>query len=115
MSENTKKNQERPLIPWIKPSSGEVDEIYANLLTLQWTLDDVRMRFAQLVNDPNEPSPGKTFVPVGHERASVTLSWRNAKVLRDSLSELIANYESLNGEILSDVKLATPANAAKIL
>src|ERR1700733_8584001 len=102
MPESGKENQDQsPKTQWTKPSGGVI-EIYSNYLTLQWTLDDVRMRFAQLINDPDNPSPGKIFDAVAQERAAITLTWRNAKHLRDSLNDLLASYESVNGEIPLD-------------
>lgn len=83
---------------WMKSPRGSL-EIYANLAHLQWSLDDVRVRVAQIVDSPETPSPGPEWRAVAEEKAAITFSWRNAKVLRNQLSELIESYEKTNGEI----------------
>jgi hypothetical protein len=110
MDQNEKQPQQPPT-EWIASPHGIV-EIYANLATMQWTLDDVRVRLAQLINDPQRPTPGPVFYAVAEERGAVTFSWRTAKIFRDQLANLIANYEKQNGEIATDIKLATPSGAA---
>ena len=94
----------KPPMKWIESPDG-VCEIYANTLHTTWSLDDVRIRLAQLVDSPETPNPGPDFLGAAEERAAVTLSWRNAKVLRDELSGVIENYERTNGPIRLDVKM----------
>lgn len=98
-------------IKWFRNPQGVI-EIYANTAHVQWTLDDVRIRLAQMIEDPNDPTPGAEFKAACEERAAVTFSWRNAKLLRDQLTGLITAYERLNGEINTSPKLAAPANSA---
>jgi hypothetical protein len=100
--------------PWVRTPDGVI-EIYANLASLQWSLDDVRVRLAQLIEDPNHPTPGPEFKQAAQERAAVTFSWRNAKVLCKQLGELIAAYERANGEINLTPKLATPTGSATVV
>jgi hypothetical protein len=75
-----------------------------------WTLDDVRLRLGQIVTSPESLTPGPGYKPVIEERADVTLSWRNVKIMVDELSKLIANYEKVNGEIVIQVKLPEATN-----
>ena len=77
------------------PSPDGVVEIYANLVDANWTLHDVRMRFAQIV--PNPPGSEKVFR--AEERAAVTVSWGYAKTISQVLADLIRRYEEANGEI----------------
>jgi hypothetical protein len=91
-------------IDWVKAPDGII-EVYANTAHMTWSLDDVRVRFAQLVDSPKTPNPGDEFIAVAEERASVTFAWRNAVVFRDGLSKLIEAYEKTNGPIKMDVKL----------
>lgn len=98
-------------VNWIKNPDGVV-EIYTNVANFQWSLDDVRIRLAQLVDDPASPTPGTVFKGVAVEKAAVTCSWRNAKVLRNQLTGLIEAYEKVNGEINIAPKLAVPEGAA---
>jgi hypothetical protein len=91
-------------LPWIKSPKG-VLEIYTNQVHATWTKDDVRVRLAQIVDNPDFPNPGSTFKGANEERAAVTFSWRAAKLLRDQLTRLIDAYESANGEINLGVKL----------
>jgi|ERR1017187_6031765 hypothetical protein len=111
MPENVMDEQKRPAIEWRK-SPGGVLEVYANLSNIQWTLDDVRVRVAQLITSPDHPTPGPAFVAIAEERAAVTFSWRNVKLLRNQLSNIIESYEKVNGEIVTDIKLASPQDGA---
>jgi hypothetical protein len=70
-----------------------------------WTLDDVRVRIGQIVDSPDTPNPGTGFKGIAQERAALTFSWRNAKILRDQLIKLIEYYEKVNGEIKIDLVL----------
>ncbi|MHB8391994.1 MAG: hypothetical protein ACYDBH_20860, partial [Acidobacteriaceae bacterium] len=69
------------------------------------SLDDVRIRLAQVVDSPVNPNPGAEFRGAIEERAAVTFSWRNAKLLRDQLAVIVAAYEKANGEIKVDTVL----------
>lgn len=95
MSENTAPKKE---LDWVKSPDGVLD-IYANMAHLTWTLDDVRVRLGQVVDSPETPNPGPGFKGIAQERAAVTMSWRNAKLLRDQLTTVLNNYEKLHGEI----------------
>ena len=89
---------------WIKPEEGTID-FYANTAHLTWSLDDVRVRFAQLVDSPETPNPGNQFIGVAEERVAVTFTWRNAVIFRNALNQLLEAYEKVNGPINVDVKL----------
>jgi hypothetical protein len=94
---------------WIAPQEGVFD-VYANSAHLTWSLDDVRVRFAQLVNSPDTPNPGADFASVAEERVAVTFSWRNAVIFRNGLSKLIESYEKVNGPVKVDIKLPPSMN-----
>jgi len=96
-------NKESPL-HWF-PAPGGVLEIYANMATLQWSLDDVRVRLAQIINSPETPDPGADLIPIAQEKVAVSVSWRGAKIMRDNLARAIEAYEKVNGEIVVDIKL----------
>ena len=85
---------------------GSHHEIYSNYLHASWTLFDVRVQLGQLVPARDRP---KDFVV--EEKAAVTISWSQAKNLRDLLADLVASYEETNGEI-NRLKL-TPDPAGK--
>ena len=93
-----------PTLEWVK-SPNDVTEVYANNLHVTWSIDDVRVRYAQTVNSPQTPTPGVAQLAVVEERAAITLSWRIAKVLRDQLTKVIDHYEEVNGPIKTDLKL----------
>jgi hypothetical protein len=98
-------NSEGPKrLEWVKSPDGVLD-FYANTAHLTWSLDDIRVRFAQTVDSPLAPNPGPSFVGVVEERVAVTFSWRNAVIFRDGLSAVIQAYEKINGPIKVDVKL----------
>ena len=94
-------------LPWVKSPDG-VFEVYTNAIHITWTVDDLRIRLAQVVDNPDTPNPGEGFRGVLEERAAVTFSWRGAKALRDQLNTAIENFEKANGPIKID--LALPAN-----
>jgi len=82
-----------------EPEDGIVSA-YANVVNLNWTVQDVRLRFAELVQVPSEDSPTwEDQAGVLLEKVAVTIPWHQAKTLRDMLTELIQNYEKLNGEL----------------
>jgi hypothetical protein len=94
----------QPMMPWIKSSAG-VAEIYTNRIHATWSVDDVRMRLGQVVDSPQTPNPGMGFHGAIEERAAVTFSWRNAKLLRDQLTQMVESYEKVNGEINVNAEL----------
>ncbi|MHB1672616.1 MAG: DUF3467 domain-containing protein [Acidobacteriaceae bacterium] len=94
---------ENPKTKWVKSPLG-VAEYYVNTSLVMWSLDDVRFRLGQLVN-AEDNSSNEDFKAVAQERAAVTMSWRNAKMLRNQLMQLIKLYEDTNGEINVDVNL----------
>lgn len=95
---------EKPPMDWVKVPGG-VAEVYANSFHATWTKDDVRVRLAQVIDSPETPNPGSTFIGINEERAAVTFSWRNAKILRNQLAQIVEQYEKANGEIKVDVTL----------
>jgi hypothetical protein len=98
-----KKSAETREFKWVKSEKGIV-ELYANMIHPTWTLFDVRLVLGQLMGVRGDPV-GKGFVV--EEQGGVTISWPQAKALRDTLDSLIASYEEANGEI-KEIKLAQP-------
>ena len=99
--------------PLEEPEEG-IFYTYANLVNLNWTLTDVRIRFGELLQVPNEDVPTwERQHAILLERASVTIPWIQAKILRDMLDGVIRNYETINGELkipkLPAAPGATPA------
>jgi hypothetical protein len=95
---------EGPKTPWVKAPDG-VPEYYANMANIMWSLDDVRLRLGQLVESPESNDSPSTFKSMAQERAAVTMSWRNAKILATQLTQIVENYERVNGKIDVDIKL----------
>lgn len=82
---------------------------YSNLVNLDWTLHDIRLRFAELSQIPNEDNPTwKNQRHVLFERVAVRLPWHQAKALRDMLDGVIRNYEAVNGELKEIFLAAAP-------
>lgn len=104
-------NEEKDMIntghepEWIRPDDRDFFELYANMMHIMWTLDDVTVRIGQLVPDPETASRKPPFKPVVEETGAVTFPWRGAKMLRDQLTKVIESYEKVNGEIKLEVKL----------
>lgn len=94
----------KPQIQWV-PAPDGIQEIYANMATIQWSLDDVRVRLAQIINSPETPNPGQNLIPIAVEKAAVTVTWRGAKIMLSNLRQAIEAYEEINGEIVVDIKL----------
>ena len=91
-------------LPLEAPEEG-VYYAYANIVNLNWTLTDLRIRFAELLQVPGDEGPTwKTQHGILLERVSVTIPWHQAKALRDMLDGVVRNYEEINGE-LKQVKL----------
>lgn len=86
-------------IPLEEPEDG-VFGAYANVVNMNWTSHDVRIRFAELVQVPDSDRPTwENQHGIMLERAAVTIPWHQAKLLRDMLDGLIKNYEEINGEL----------------
>jgi hypothetical protein len=91
-------------IPIEAPEDGVFDT-YSNVVNLNWTLYDVRIRFGELLQVPNDESPTwDNQRGILLERVAVTMPWQQAKYLRDILDGVIRNYEEINGE-LKPIKL----------
>jgi hypothetical protein len=100
-------NQEQDNPSWITAPGGVVD-VYANNFHITWTKDDVRIRLAVVVPNPDSPDPGAGFRGVNEEKAAITVAWRMAKVLLTHLSKAVDSYEKVNGEIKMDLVLPPP-------
>jgi len=86
-------------IPIEEPEDGPFDA-YANVVNLNWTLYDVRIRFAELLQISADEAPTwKNQKGVLFERVNVTMPWHVAKTLRDVLDGVLKDYEEKNGEL----------------
>jgi len=87
-------------LPLEEPSDG-VFEAYSNVVNMNWTLYDVRLRFAELIQVPDEDRPTwENQHGIVLERVAVTMPWHQAKILRDMLDGIVRNYETINGELV---------------
>ena len=91
------KQPDAPKFDMVESRQG-VQNIYANNVQAHWTPHDVRVRFGELIKITEATSEAPRVFTV-EERVAVTLAWGEAKILRDILSELIGQFEQLNGEI----------------
>jgi hypothetical protein len=108
----------------IKPDPGVVPDLgkapleapeegvfyaYGNIVNLNWTLTDVQIRFAELIQVPNDDSPTwENQHAILLERVSVTIPWYQAKVLHNMLTGILRNYEELNGELKQPLLAPAP-------
>jgi hypothetical protein len=91
-----------------EPEEG-VFQTYANVVNMNWTLYDVRLRFGELIQVPDDDRPTwENQHGVILERAAVTIPWHQAKLLRNLLDGVVKNYEEINGE-LKPIKLPVQA------
>lgn len=88
-----------PSQPPLKWRRGErAPEIYSNLFDLSWTTHDVRIHFGQITPVNEDVTHTQTEWGVD-ERGAATISWSQAKALRDTLTQAIERYEAVNGPI----------------
>lgn len=80
-----------------EPSEKGIAEVYANIINVNWSLYDVRLRVGQIV-----PSRDNSKFIV-EERAAVTIPWHSMKHLHFVIGDLIARYERANGELKAPV------------
>jgi len=86
-------NQTEPKVEFVVPDpEGGIFTTYANNVQLGFTLFDVRMVFGEIV----EAHPDKIVV---EQRAQVTISYLQAKMLLFMLGKAIADQETRVGEI----------------
>src|SRR5690348_6088338 len=85
--------EKKPDFKWVR-TNEKMPEVYGNFFHSTWTLFDVRVRVGELVPDPSDE---KSFLV--EERAAVTFSWPQAKILANTLAQLVASFEKTNGEI----------------
>ncbi|MBV9075378.1 MAG: DUF3467 domain-containing protein [Acidobacteria bacterium] len=84
------------------PAPDGIIEVYSNYVFINWSMTDIRIRFAQLIpvdEVPGHVSPDVAADRIAQERAAVTVSWLQAKNLRDLLNLAVSRYEAKNGEI----------------
>ncbi len=94
MASDLEKNQ-----PIVVERDGGVFYTYANRVDLDWTAHDIRLRFSERSLLPRDrPGGAKERI---EERASIALSWSQAKALRDLLDLALDHYEKLNGPIIN--------------
>ena len=99
-------------IPLEEPEGG-VFEAYSNVVNMNWTLTDVRLRFSELIQVPDDDRPTwENQHGILLERASITIPWLQAKALRDMLDGILKNYEEINGELKPPKLPARPAGAS---
>jgi len=93
--------------------------VYANRFRTEWTNTDLRIRFGEIMftsnvvnTDDGDPSHSnrKLFV---EERVGLTMTWLTAKELRDTLNELLAEYEKANGELVDGVTIEWKSKTTK--
>jgi hypothetical protein len=85
--------------PIEEPEEG-LFEAYANVINLDWSLYDVRIRFGELMQVLNDEMPSWTNQhAVVLEKAAIRIPWHQAKFLSILLAGIIKNYEEVNGEL----------------
>ena len=77
---------------------------YSNHINILWNAFDVRFVFGDFTGLP-DPNDGKIHVET---KATISVSWTQAKQISEILAEVIRRYEAANGEIkrVTDIKLS---------
>jgi hypothetical protein len=92
----------------LEETQGGIFKAYANVVNMDWTLYDCRIRFGELLQVTNDDSPSwDNQRAIVRESVAVRLPWHQAKALRTMLDGVIRNYEAINGE-LGNIKLPAP-------
>jgi len=73
------------------PDSG-LFASYANHVQVGFTAFDIRLLFGEVV----DVQPNKVTI---EQRASITMAWLQAKILKQMLERIISDYEARNGEL----------------
>ncbi len=81
-------------VEFVRPASGTA-YVYSNHIQIGQTAFDVRIIFGLITNVTAE----KVEVT---QQAQVSLSWLEAKALKEFLSAYLAQYEKLNGELKTE-------------
>lgn len=110
MTDENKPDEKQPAeaetrMKWVRSPQG-VFETYANQGHITWSLDDVTLHFAQ-IGGIESFTPGDKLTSAYMEKAKITISWRNAKIIHHQLAQIISNYEKANGEINLKPQLAS--------
>jgi hypothetical protein len=101
-------------IPLEEPEGG-VFSAYSNVINLDWTLFDLRIRFSELTQVPNDQAPSwNRQHAIVLEHAAVRIPWYQAKHLRDQLDGVIRNYEAINGELKMPILPAAASRDHKV-
>jgi hypothetical protein len=74
-------------------------EIYTNFIDLCWGPHDLRLCLARSFPTGGVYTSSETVRIVVEQTAAVTMAWREAKLLRDMLSDAVERYELANGEL----------------
>jgi hypothetical protein len=89
----------------LEEPDGGIFAAYSNVVNMDWTLFDLRLRFGELMQVGDDESPSwQNQHGIVLEHAAIRIPWQQAKVLRDMLVGVIKNYEEINGE-LKQIKL----------
>ena len=100
MDDQGKDTEQKPLPEVIVTEQpGGVYRTYSNNLDISWNVHDLRLEFNDFSRVP--PEYGTTNIPKNRieRRASITLAWTQAKALHTVLTEVLARFEKVNGEI----------------
>ena len=76
---------------------GGIFYTYSNNINLDWSVHDLRMRFAEMSLLPEYKAKRNTHRI--EERVSVSMAWSEAKALHGLLGQVLLEFETLNGPI----------------
>jgi hypothetical protein len=89
-------DNKKPLsFTYVEPAEGS-REYYANHVQAFWSGVDLTLFFGKLLHSNEDISQNILRI---ENRAKVTIPWSVAKLIAVSLTESVAKYEQLNGEV----------------
>jgi len=102
MEDTKKPSDNQQSVEWIR--RNDFAEVYSNHYFLNWSTSDLRIRFGQMIPVNTDAAAKVNYVV--EEKAAVTMSWAQAKALKDTLNDVVTRFEGANGEIdLKNLKL----------
>jgi len=82
---------------WVE-SKTEIYRAYSNQVASLWTPNDLELTSGELtkIDEATAESP-KTLIV--EKRVAVRMSWTQAKLLNNMLTDIFGRFENLNGEV----------------
>lgn len=85
-----------------KEREGGTFSAYSNYLEISWTSHDIAILFSEARRQSEVQNADPPIIL--ERKASISMPWSEAKLLRNALTQVIGRFEAANGEIREDPK-----------